>query len=234
MFFNLKVTYLGDYVKITSVKLKGTSERSSAFKLSKDIEKNKSNIVRAKNTITDLALANDFCYFFTLTFNTSFDRFNLSKLREEWKKCLRLIREKYNITLKYLIVPEQHKNGAWHFHGFFTKEIKELFNYNDYGYVYIPELEDLGFHNIQEIKQKERVATYVTKYISKNLCKGISNFKHSYFASIGLNRGVKGEDIIYNNEYFNNRFFDYGNDFCYRKIITLNDFEKIKPFLDRL
>lgn len=231
MFFNLKVTYLNDYVKITSVKLKGVSDKSKVFSYSNNLEKNKSNLVRAKNTITDLALANDFQYFFTLTFNTKFDRFNLDYLRHQWKKQLRLIRDNYNIDLKYLIVPEQHKNGAWHFHGFMTKEIENCFKFNEYGYIYIKELEYLGFHNFQKIEKKERIASYVTKYVSKNLAKGINGWKHSYFASVGLSRGVKGLDTVYNNEHFNNHFFDYQNDFCYRKILTRKQFEKIEPFL---
>lgn len=231
MFFNLKITYLNDYVKITSVKLKGVSDKSSAFKLSNNIKKSRSNLVRAKNKITDLALANDFTYFFTLTFNTSFDRFNLDLLRNEWKKQLRIIRDLYNINLKYLIVPEQHKNGAWHFHGFMNNEIEKIFKINDYGYNYIEELVKLGFHNFQKIQNKERISSYITKYVSKNLASGINGFKHSYFCSIGLYQGQKGEDIIYNNEYFNNRFFNYQNEFCYRKIMKIKDFEKIKPFL---
>lgn len=234
MFFNLKVTYLNDYVKITSVKVKGVAAKFQARFYADKIEKSKCNITRAKNTITDLALANDFQYFFTLTFNTSYDRFNLDELRRQWKMRLRLIREIYHIELKYLIVPEQHKNGAWHFHGFFTKEIEKSFKLNENGYVCIRELEKLGFHNIQKIEKRERVASYVTKYVSKNLANGIKGFQHSYFSSIGLSKGISGEDIIYNNETFNNKFFDYGNDFCYRKIMTLQDFKKIYPLLKKL
>ena len=231
MFFNLRVTYLNDYVKITSVKLKGVSDKATATKLSKEINKNKANLVRAKNTITDIALANDFQYFFTLTFNTSFDRNNLDQLRREWKKSLRLIKETFHIDLKYLIVPEQHKKGGWHFHGFLTKEIEKAFSYNEYGYQVVELLQRLGFHNFQKIQKRERIASYITKYVSKNLANGIDGFKHSYFASLGLDRGRSDIDLIYNNEYFNQRFFEYGNDFCYRKIMTKKDFEKIKPFL---
>lgn len=234
MFFNLKVTYLNDYVKITSVKLKTSSDAFQARFYSKQIEKSKNNIVRAKNAITDIVLANDFKYFFTLTFNTNYDRFDLSQLRSAWKKQLRLIRELYHIDVKYLIVPEQHKNGAWHFHGFFNENIQETFKINENGYIVINELVKLGFHNVQKIEKKERVASYVTKYISKNLANGIKGFKHSYFCSLGLSKGLTGEDIIYNNEHFNNSFFDYGNDFCYRKILKREEFNKILPFIKNL
>lgn len=234
MFFNLKITYLNDYVKITSIKLKGTKDKFQAQHLANAIKKSKSNLVRAKNKITDLALANDFCYFFTLTFNTNYDRFNLDSLRIKWKEQLRYIREIYNIDLKYLIVPEQHKNGAWHFHGFMTKEIEKSFKLNDNGYICVNELSKLGFHNFQKIEHRERIASYVTKYVSKNLANGIKGFKHSYFCSLGLSQGIAGEDIIYNNEIFNNKFFDYGNDFCYRKIMSLEEFKKIYPLIKRL
>ena len=148
MFFNLKVTYLNDYVKITSVKLKGVSDKFNARKVSNDIQKNHCNLVRSKNKIMDLALCNSFCYFFTLTFNTKFDRFNLDLLRNEWKKVLRDVRDKYKIELKYLIVPEQHKNGAWHFHGFLTKEIENCFKVNEYNHLCVEVFERLGLYSL--------------------------------------------------------------------------------------
>lgn len=237
MYSNLKVVILGDYVKLTSVNLKTSSniiaqERKNENE--KNLKKLENNVVRAKNTINDIALANDFTYFFTLTFKPLYDRYNLDALLNKFRNHLKVMRRFLGVNIKYLIVPEQHKDGAWHFHGFFTDEIKCFLYYNEYAFLSIKPLENLGHINISEIRDKRRVSSYVTKYVVKNLGGGIKKFRNSYYCSTGLSHGEKVIDKLYDNEYFNEQFFDYSNDFCRRKVITLQEYYNFKPFIDKL
>lgn len=234
MFCNLKVTKLGDYYKITSINLKTSSKvmagilaKSNEFKLS-------NNLIRAKNKINDLALSNDFTYFFTLTFKPCYDRYNLDELMIYFRNHIRYMRKLKDVNIKYLVVPEQHKDGAWHFHGFFTEDISKFFYTNEHGYISIVNLDSLGHLNVQVIKDKIRCSSYVVKYVAKNLGDGIKKFNHSYYASTGLNTGEEIFDKLYDNEYFNNKFFDWHNNFCYRKVITKEEFEKISFLLQNL
>lgn len=117
MFSNMKIVKMGNFVRISSVKLKNSSTIGEAITQKKIYDsKLKCHLIRAKNTITELALSNDFSYFFTLTFNTKYDRFNLSDLRFRFSRIVSNMRQNTDYDLKYLVVPEQHKNGAWHFH----------------------------------------------------------------------------------------------------------------------
>ena len=95
MFNNLKVYDLGDYVKITSVKLKTSSNINAKIRKSEINNQLKldNNLVRAKNTINDIALANDFKYFFTLTFNPLYDRYELYNLLSLFRSHLRVLRD---------------------------------------------------------------------------------------------------------------------------------------------
>lgn len=74
---------------------------------------------RARAKLRRLALANDFDYFVTLTLDeTKIDRFDgaaVTKRLGQW--CDNMARRH---GLRYVLVPERHKDGAFHFHGFFA------------------------------------------------------------------------------------------------------------------
>jgi hypothetical protein len=148
---------------------------------------------RTVKTIKDIVLCNPFEWFVTLTFKS--DRKNLPKLFQQMKDWLKN-QTKRNGKFLYLIVPEYHKDGALHFHALFknyTGKIVEGFNpltgkqlkekHTLAGY-------KLGFSNARRIKQKAedqgRVATYLSKYITKDLI--VAQGKKRYWASTGLER----------------------------------------------
>lgn len=74
---------------------------------------------RARAKLRRLALANDFQYFVTLTLDPArIDRFDgdkITKALSQW--CDNMVRRH---GLRYVLVPERHKDGAFHFHGFFA------------------------------------------------------------------------------------------------------------------
>lgn len=230
MFSNLKVYKCGSFYRIISINLKTSSGIVSKIKKIENDKKFKNNLIRAKNNIQNIALCNDFKYFVTITFNPSYDRFNLDVLKSNFKYSLKLIRSVCSIDVKYLVVPEQHKNGAWHFHCFFN-DISDVFYYNEHGFLDCDYFNRLGHTNIQLINDLQKCSNYITKYISKNLGTGIKKFKHSYFCSSNLDRPVLVEDFIYNDTHFDLTYFDYSNDFCRLKVIPEDDYINFSPFL---
>lgn len=79
------------------------------------------SVRRARAKLRRLALSNEFSYFVTLTLDPEkIDRFDgaaITRRLNQW--CSNMVKRH---GLRYIIVPEQHKDGAWHFHGFFAGE----------------------------------------------------------------------------------------------------------------
>lgn len=234
MFSNLRATILGNYVKLVSIDVKTSEQQKTKIIYDRNVNKLQNNLIRAKNKIIDIGLANDFTFYFTLTFNSSYDRYNLNMVYNAFKSKIRYMRQLCGYRLDYLIVPEQHKDGAWHFHGFFTQSIDSFIFLNEHGHLDVSQLKQLGWVNIQVIQDKVRISHYITKYIAKNLGNNIALQKHCYYASTGLKKGVLDLDVIYNNERFNCSYFDFKSDYCYKKIISLDEYKKIKSFLKNL
>lgn len=78
---------------------------------------------RAMTAVRDYALCNDFGYFVTLTLDQSkIDRYDLAEIVRAMRVwCDNQVRRH---GLKYILVPELHKDGAVHFHGFFPDGVE--------------------------------------------------------------------------------------------------------------
>lgn len=74
---------------------------------------------RARARVRRLALSNDFRWFVTLTLSPEkIDRYDVPEIvRKLQQWCSNQVKRK---GLKYVLVPERHKDGAIHFHGFFN------------------------------------------------------------------------------------------------------------------
>lgn len=74
---------------------------------------------RARSAVRDLALSNPMSYFVTLTFDASkVDRYDIKAIVRKVNCWLdNQVRRR---GLAYILVPELHKDGAIHFHGFFN------------------------------------------------------------------------------------------------------------------
>lgn len=71
---------------------------------------------RAKAQLRRLALANDFSYFVTLTLDAKeVDRYDGAAIIKRFNSWASNMVQRAG--MQYIIVPEQHKDGAWHFHG---------------------------------------------------------------------------------------------------------------------
>ena len=65
-------------------------------------------------------MCNPWEYFVTLTIDPAkYDRYNLKEFHKHNAQFVRDYNKKHGAKIKYLIIPEQHKDGAWHEHGLF-------------------------------------------------------------------------------------------------------------------
>lgn len=182
-----------DLTKLTILKYKKTRDPNQNFTNKGDSIFQESNLERSirktKTTITDYVLANNFQIFATFTFSPKkVDRFDIDACKRKLKRWLDRQREK-DSNLKYVVVPERHKNGAIHFHGLFEnidsftlkktkirQENRDVFTMRDWRF---------GYSNVKLIDSNRlKVAAYITKYITKDMI--IIENKRRYWSSHNL------------------------------------------------
>lgn len=163
------------------------------------------SISRTKSRVFELAACNEFQHFCTFTQDEKLrDRFNLSDFRKDFAQLVRNINRGRETKIKYLLIPEQHKNGAWHMHGLLSglqpddlrpfeltenipERLKKMIRGGTAVYDWTRYRRAFGYFTCTEIKSHEACAKYVTKYISKDLQKTVrESGEHLFFASQGL------------------------------------------------
>ena len=76
---------------------------------------------RARAKVRRLALANEFSYFVTLTLSPEMvDRYDAAAIMKKVNVWLGNMVKRHGLS--YILVPERHKDGAFHFHGFFSDD----------------------------------------------------------------------------------------------------------------
>ena len=147
-----------------------------------------SSLNRTRSALYMYARQCNWEYFITLTYSPDMieNRYDFSLCM---KKCSRWIRNCQNRKAKellYLLVPEQHKDGAWHIHGLLCNTTGLTFT--DSGKRYdgkiVYNLDDwkLGFSTATKVTDTYKVSNYITKYITKDLC-AVMPGKQRYFVS---------------------------------------------------
>lgn len=98
------------------------SKRDKAEASAEDVER---SMRRARAKVRRLALANDFRWFVTLTLDQlRVDRYDpAAVIRKLNQWCSNQVKRK---GLRYILVPERHKDGALHFHGFFSDALEAV------------------------------------------------------------------------------------------------------------
>lgn len=125
---------------------------------------------RARAKLRRLALSNGFDWFVTLTLDQKeVDRYDPKEIMRKVNRWLdNMVRR---CGLRYILVPEQHQDGAWHFHGFFAGEGLEAVDSGirwDGREVYNLPQWTLGFTTAQRLYGEYTAAVaYVCKYIGK-------------------------------------------------------------------
>lgn len=190
--------------------------------------KSDNNISRAKNRVFELALCNPWNIFLTFTLDPKkYNRNDLGKFRKDLSQFVRDYNKKYGIAIKYLLIPEEHKKGGWHMHGFlmglpdehlrlFTlseklpKYIREKLKSGQAVYEWEPYRKKFGFCDLEVVKDQFAVSAYVTKYITKDLDRTVrESGAHLYYCSQGLSRSV----VIFRGKANDGLVYDYESDY---------------------
>lgn len=130
----------------------------SSFKYFDEEDNQRRSVRRARTSITDYVKTNiDLNYFATYTLDPKLiDRYDSKEIYKKMRNWLSEgVRRK---GLKYILIPEQHKDKAWHFHGFTNIEFKW-----NYGYQCLKE--------IRSVNERNRRIGYVISYVKKDMVK---------------------------------------------------------------
>lgn len=145
---------------------------------------------RTINRLYYLARSNYWDWFVTLTFDGErVNRYDFDSCVKKLSKWLNNCKQKCP-DMCYLVVPEQHKDGAWHFHGLFyncddlgftdsgkrDKDGKPIYNIGSYKF---------GWTTATRVTDLEKVSKYICKYVTKDMC-AQSKGRKRYWASRNL------------------------------------------------
>ena len=172
------------------------SEQGKPRKGTVNDSKLENNLSRTKSTVRELALCNTWDYFCTFTLSPDKqNRYDLEALVKEIGEFI----HNYNRRcapedkVKYLLVPEQHKDGAWHMHGFIKGIRKKDLYINQNGYLSWKQYDSkFGFISMDRIRDKEAASHYLLKYVTKDTLHTVSKLNaHAFYSSKNLNRSVE-------------------------------------------
>lgn len=198
----------------------------------------RSSFNRTISNISDLVRNNVWEYFFTFTIDSEkVDRYDFVACSKVVRVFLNNFKKRYCPDLEYILVPEMHKDGAWHFHGLFAnldskyltvaihnqKKLKNGMDNKYYGQpicqngkiVYNLNYYHFGFTTLTEIKDLKKTCSYLLKYITKELCSVTKN-KRRYYYSQGLEKPIKYEMFFTNEEF--TMMLRYLKNICDKKI----------------
>lgn len=159
---------------------------------------------RSIDKIYSYCRCNTWDWFVTFTFAPGkVDRYNFDDCSQKLSKWLNHMRDRYCKGLKYIVVPEMHKDGAYHFHGLFSdcegldirdsgrKVIQKYKRGNRTCFkatdtpIYIVGRYHLGWTTATAVRSNERVTRYITKYVTKDLVYAVKG-KRRYWVSKNL------------------------------------------------
>lgn len=175
---------------------------------------------RSKQSIYNICRANTWDYFATFTFKDN--RFDYEACKKKLQQFLNNF-SKRKSHIEYLAIPEQHQDGAWHFHalikGNIQKHLTQAWRNNRFQFKNFKH----GINEIEFVKDTNRVSMYISKYITKELQDTLKN-KRRFLCSRGLKRGKESfmevEDIN-KFEFIRDNFSDY--DITYVNMCSFGD-----------
>ena len=209
-----------DSVQVRTYKRPVTVSNKITFPEQKQISKSKertqkqiehsieSSVNRTINQIYMLSRANRWDYFITLTIDLQkLDSTDFNLISQKLNIWTNNLKKRYAPDLKYIIVPELHKDKRkWHFHGLFANIGKMSLDFSGkvcigkyiYDYVQKPfatkiyniPLWKYGFSTATVIRDPSRASSYITKYVTKDLCRVLPN-QHRYLASQNVDKPIE-------------------------------------------
>lgn len=146
---------------------KVSKKRDSISSSPQDVER---SLRRAASKVRDIALSNQFRWFVTLTLDRQrIERYDMAAIMRRVNVWLDNAVRRHG--LRYVLVPERHKDGAVHFHGFFNDALPcsasghtdsaghMIYNLPDWGFGFTAAIELYGSY--------ESAVGYVCKYVRK-------------------------------------------------------------------
>ena len=218
--YNLKRVDYGEFVqyRVYDRPISKNDEQKEIKKQNQEVEKNdktdeKDNkktgqtdnkhseqvsINRSIQTIYKYAQANTWQYFVTLTFkrDSDVDVYDYSECVKKLTAWLHNQRRKCP-NLKYLFIPEMHKDGAFHFHGLIAnceglifsdsgrvaignKAYKRTKENQHFPTIYNMDNWKYGYSTATAVVSSCKSAAYICKYITKDLIQGIGKRRRFY------------------------------------------------------
>lgn len=168
------------------IQLKGyfaPTEEELQFRASESL---RCSISRTRKRIHEIAGCMDIAWFATFTIDpaTGIDRYDYSECFSKVRSYLKELRSTIP-NLQYIVIPERHKDGAYHFHGLFNSAVSpELIFAGSFALskksvfkteVYHMSSWEYGFTSVIAVDTPARFINYVVKYISKDLCVATAN-----------------------------------------------------------
>lgn len=220
------------------------------------------SINRTKTKISDYVLCNNFTHFVTFTFDPSNSKVKNEENRKDLRKMSKLLMTWINSEqinhfrlhghrFKYLIVPERHKNNAWHFHAIFEdykNDIQDFYSSKN-KYLTVDEIRSknkkpknqrgflprytLGRSEIAPIKDKTKMSNYIKKYITKDLIN--EKYKKRYWCSKNLKTPEIIENIVESSTTISKEYLL--KEYDYHKIYIIpkySDYFKFLNFSDKI
>lgn len=185
---NYDSEYLNNRKKAIEKELiKRIKKKNNSFQYSDKEDNYRRSSTRCKQTLYDYARSNVWEWFATITFNSElFDRTDYDLLRKKLGKFLNNLKNRYCPNMKYLGVPELHKDGiSWHFHLLlsnideltFIRAINGKIGSKYYGLplidnngreVYVcDKFKKLGHCTFTRVSDTLKASNYITKYLTK-------------------------------------------------------------------
>lgn len=171
----------------------------SENKIMDPIRSAKVSLNRTVQKLYDIAHANVWEYFFTLTLDAKKvgDRYDYNNCADYIHRFTDLL---YRDDCLYVIVPERHKDGAWHYHGLLTNCDNLDLVVNENGYLEFSKYR-YGYCSCSHVGDSARAANYIMKYLIKGYdYLDIPKGKKRYWASRGLQLPVEDHEFMSKNE----------------------------------
>lgn len=173
------------------------------------------SVNRSKNAVYSYARCEFWEWFITFTINAERkDRYSYDECSKAVRDWLDNQKQRNAPDLKYLVVPEMHKDGAWHFHALICNAGNINFTYSGHkdkkqNMIYNLPSYRLGFTTATRVKDYHKVAKYIGKYITKSLCE-LTKGRQRYYVSKSIS---KPQSMI--------MVFDLSEDDLYDYVVTL-------------